>query len=55
MQNNTDILIYQTKDGNTKIDVKLEDETVRDGENYKTNHSISSWNTILAVGDCTIK
>lgn len=28
MQNNTDILIYQTEDGNTKIDVKLEDETV---------------------------
>ena len=28
MQNNTDILIYQTEDGNTKVDVRLEDETV---------------------------
>src|SRR5690625_195720 len=28
MQNETDILIYQTEDGNTKIDVKLENETV---------------------------
>ncbi|KAB8136807.1 virulence RhuM family protein [Gracilibacillus oryzae] len=28
MQNQTDILIYQTEDGNTKIDVRLEDETV---------------------------
>ncbi|MDE1549841.1 virulence RhuM family protein [Jeotgalibaca caeni] len=28
MQNETSILIYQTEDGNTKIDVRLEDETV---------------------------
>lgn len=28
MQNETDILIYQTEDGNTKIDVRLQDETV---------------------------
>src|SRR5690625_3351209 len=28
MNNNTDILIYQTEDGNTKIDVRLENETV---------------------------
>ena len=28
MQNKTDILIYQTEDGNTKIDVRLENETV---------------------------
>jgi hypothetical protein len=28
MGNNTDILIYQTEDGNTKIDMKLEDSTV---------------------------
>ena len=28
MQNDTDILIYQTEDGNTKIDVRLENETV---------------------------
>lgn len=28
MDNNTDILIYQTEDGNTKIDVKLENGTV---------------------------
>ncbi|MEI3613150.1 virulence RhuM family protein [Pseudogracilibacillus sp. SO30301A] len=28
MQNETDILIYQTEDGNTKIDVRLENETV---------------------------
>lgn len=28
VQNETDILIYQTEDGNTKIDVRLEDETV---------------------------
>src|SRR5690625_713708 len=28
MDNKTDILIYQTEDGNTKIDVRLEDETV---------------------------
>lgn len=28
MQNGTDILIYQTEDGNTKIDVRLENETV---------------------------
>lgn len=28
MRNETDILIYQTEDGNTKIDVRLEHETV---------------------------
>lgn len=28
MNNKTDILIYQTEDGNTKIDVRLENETV---------------------------
>src|SRR5699024_5710180 len=28
MQNKTGILIYQTEDGNTKIDVRLENETV---------------------------
>ncbi|MDY0409866.1 virulence RhuM family protein [Virgibacillus soli] len=28
MDNNTDILIYQTEDGNTKIDIRLENETV---------------------------
>jgi len=28
MGNKTDILIYQTEDGNTKIDVRLENETV---------------------------
>ncbi|NMB18432.1 MAG: virulence RhuM family protein [Erysipelothrix sp.] len=28
MNNGTDILIYQTEDGNTKIDVRLENETV---------------------------
>lgn len=28
MQNETNILIYQTEDGNTKIDVRLEDNTV---------------------------
>ncbi|WP_117148872.1 virulence RhuM family protein [Paraliobacillus zengyii] len=28
MQNETDILIYQTEDGNTRIDVRLENETV---------------------------
>jgi len=28
MDNNTNLLIYQTEDGNTKIDVKLETETV---------------------------
>ncbi|WP_442961173.1 RhuM family protein [Pseudogracilibacillus sp. SO30301A] len=28
MQNETDILIYQTEDGNTKIDVRLENDTV---------------------------
>lgn len=28
MENNTDILIYQTEDGKTKIDVRLENETV---------------------------
>lgn len=28
MQNETNILIYQTEDGNTKIDVRLENETV---------------------------
>ena len=30
MQNNakSEIIIYQTEDGNTKIDVKFEDETV---------------------------
>src|SRR5699024_7203221 len=28
VQNETDILIYQTEDGNTKIDVRLENETV---------------------------
>ncbi|WP_405098053.1 virulence RhuM family protein [Oceanobacillus sp. FSL H7-0719] len=28
MENKTDILIYQTEDGNTKIDVRLESETV---------------------------
>ncbi|RDW15174.1 cell filamentation protein Fic [Oceanobacillus arenosus] len=28
MQNETDILIYQTEDGSTKIDVRLENETV---------------------------
>ncbi|MFC4558380.1 virulence RhuM family protein [Virgibacillus kekensis] len=28
MQNETDVLIYQTEDGNTKIDVRLENETV---------------------------
>lgn len=28
VQNETDILIYQTEDGNTKVDVRLENETV---------------------------
>ncbi len=28
MQNETNILIYQTEEGNTKIDVRLENETV---------------------------
>src|SRR5699024_2019467 len=28
VQNETDIIIYQTEDGNTKIDVRLENETV---------------------------
>jgi len=28
MDNKTNILIYQTKDGNTKIDVRLENKTV---------------------------
>ena len=28
MQNKTGILIYQTEDGSTKIDVRLENETV---------------------------
>ena len=28
VQNETDILIYQTEDGNTKINVRLENETV---------------------------
>lgn len=28
MHNETDILIYQTEDGNTKVDVRLENETV---------------------------
>lgn len=28
MQNETNILIYQTEDGNTKIDVRLANETV---------------------------
>jgi len=28
MENKGEILLYQTEDGNTKIDVRLEDETV---------------------------
>ena len=28
MDNDTDILIYQTEDGTTKIDITLENETV---------------------------
>jgi hypothetical protein len=28
MNNNSEILLYQTEDGQTKIDVRLEDETV---------------------------
>lgn len=28
MENNNDFLIYQTEDGKTKIDVRLENETV---------------------------
>src|SRR5699024_318829 len=36
VQNETDILIYQTEDGNTKIDVRLENETV-----WMTQKSIS--------------
>ena len=28
MDNNSEILLYQTEDGQTKIDVRLEDETV---------------------------
>ena len=28
MQNESNILIYQTEEGNTKIDVRLENETV---------------------------
>jgi hypothetical protein len=28
MDNNSEIIIYQTDDGQTKINVKLEDETV---------------------------
>ncbi|MBS7528592.1 virulence RhuM family protein [Fusibacter paucivorans] len=28
MENNNDLLIYQTEDGKTKIDVRLENETV---------------------------
>lgn len=28
MDNETNILIYQTEEGNTKIDVRLENETV---------------------------
>ncbi len=28
VNNETDILIYQTEDGNTKIDARLENETV---------------------------
>lgn len=28
MQNKNDILVYQTEDGNTKIDIRLENETV---------------------------
>ncbi|MFZ3170489.1 MAG: hypothetical protein WA118_00650 [Carboxydocellales bacterium] len=27
-ENNTEILIYQTEDGRTKVDVRVEDETV---------------------------
>ena len=27
-KNNTEILIYQTEDGQTKVDVRIEDETV---------------------------
>lgn len=27
-ENNTEILIYQTEDGQTKVDVRIEDETV---------------------------
>ncbi|MFO7924250.1 MAG: hypothetical protein R6U58_11215 [Bacteroidales bacterium] len=29
MSNNSEILLYQTEDGQTKIDVRLEEETVR--------------------------
>lgn len=32
MDNRGNIVIYQTKDGKTSIDVKLEDETVRQGK-----------------------
>ncbi len=28
MMNNTNIIIYQTQDGKTKIEIKLENETV---------------------------
>ncbi len=28
MENNSEIILYQTTDGETKIDVRLEDETV---------------------------
>ena len=28
MNNNSEILLYQTEDGQTKIDVRLEEETV---------------------------
>jgi len=28
MENKTDVLIYQMEDGNVKVDVRLEDETV---------------------------
>jgi len=47
MQNETNILIYQSEDGNTKIDVRLENETVwmtqrAIAESYQsTKHNIS--------------
>jgi hypothetical protein len=28
VENNSDVLIYQTEDGNTRIDVRLENKTV---------------------------
>src|SRR5699024_12506624 len=46
VQNETDIIIYQTEDGNTKIDVRLENETA-----WMTQKAIA---TLYQKGDNTV-